>query len=46
VSGVIGLNGKDEGDVLLQLPFTIIERAYVPCFESTGDAVEMERVLL
>jgi hypothetical protein len=33
------------GNVLLKLPFPIIKRAYVPCFEPAGDAVEMECVL-
>ena len=37
--------GREEEDVLLQFPFTIIERAYVPCFEPAGDAVEVECVL-
>jgi hypothetical protein len=38
-------SNREEEDVLLQFPFTIIERAYVPCFEPAGDAVEVECVL-
>jgi len=35
-----------EGNVLLQFPFTIIKRAYIPRFEPAGDAVEVECMLL
>jgi hypothetical protein len=43
---VQSMEQRDGGNVLLQLPFTIIEGAYVPGFEPAGDAVEVEGVLL
>jgi hypothetical protein len=33
------------GNVLLQLPFTIVEWTYIPSLEPTRDAMEMEGVL-
>ena len=37
---------RSGGNVLLEFPFTIIKRAYIPRFEPAGDTVEVERMLL
>ena len=41
-----GEGGREwEGDVLLELPFAVVERTDLPSLQPTRDAVEVERML-